>query len=363
MEDINDKITGGSLPAAEWNQLPSELQNVIEALGITLAGGDLNQLGKAIAGYAANSSFYTDSGVADAYVLTTIGSKQSLTAYTDGAEFEFEAGNENTGGAATVNVAGLGLKDIKLKGGANPPVGHISGRVKLKFDNSNDRCELIRSGMSILTVVSATDATWDFQPDTKSYNIFAIGGGGGGGGVDGQGSGTAACSEGGGGGGRSRLTRSQVPSSLNITIGAGGTAGAAGNNDGSVGGDTTVVDNDTGLVVNIDASGGPGGQGRVASASPSAFEGSEGGGASGGDVNLTGSASTCAQSDGILRIALSTSGAGIDGAGSVPGAKSVTGADADTFGAGGGSTSINDVGTNLAGGDGYQGVVIIEEFF
>ena len=81
MQDLNDKITGNSLTAPEWNEVPSEIQNIIEGLGITLSGGDLNQLGKAIAGYVANGSFYTDSGAADAYVLSVIGSKQALPAY------------------------------------------------------------------------------------------------------------------------------------------------------------------------------------------------------------------------------------------------------------------------------------------
>ena len=65
MEDLNDKVTAGTLTAAEWNQVPSEIQNVIENLGITLSGADLNQLGKGIAGYIANGTFYTDSGAAE----------------------------------------------------------------------------------------------------------------------------------------------------------------------------------------------------------------------------------------------------------------------------------------------------------
>ncbi len=141
MQDLNDKITGGTLTAIEWNEVPSELQNVIESLGISLSSGDLNQLGKAIAGYVANGLFYTDSGAADAYVLTQIGSKQALTQYTDGSVFEFIAGNDNTG-ASTVNVAGLGLKDIKIPGGAAPAAGAVSGRTILKFDSGNDWCEL-----------------------------------------------------------------------------------------------------------------------------------------------------------------------------------------------------------------------------
>lgn len=112
MLDLNDKVSGNSLTAAEWNQVPSEIQNVIESLGISLSGADLEQLGKAIAGYVANGDFYTDSGVSDAYVLTPVGLKKSPPAYTDGSRIRFYAGNSNTG-ASTVNVGGLGVVSIK----------------------------------------------------------------------------------------------------------------------------------------------------------------------------------------------------------------------------------------------------------
>ena len=146
MQLLNDKVDGSGspenvLPAAEWNQLPTELQNIITALGMTLSNGDLNQLGKALAGYVANGAFYTDSGIADAYVLNTVGGKQSLPEYTDGAEVEFIATNPNTG-AATVNVTGNGVKNIKINGGIDPSAGDINGRTILKFDDANDWFEL-----------------------------------------------------------------------------------------------------------------------------------------------------------------------------------------------------------------------------
>lgn len=112
MQDLNDKIAGSSLSASEWNQVPSEIQNVIESLGVALSGADLNQLGKAIAGYVANGDFYVDSGVSDAYVLSPVGLKKSPPAYTNGSKIRFYAGNSNTG-ASTVNVGGLGVVSIK----------------------------------------------------------------------------------------------------------------------------------------------------------------------------------------------------------------------------------------------------------
>lgn len=145
MQDLNDKITGGTLLSAEWNEVPGEIQNVIESLGITLSVGDLNQLGKAIAGYVANGDFYTDSGAANSYVLTQIGNKKAATAYTDGFKVRFVAANDNTS-ASTVNVAGLGVKSIKLVGGADPGAGAISGRMECVYDIANDRFELAAAG-------------------------------------------------------------------------------------------------------------------------------------------------------------------------------------------------------------------------
>ncbi len=163
MQDLNDKITGNTLTAVEWNEVPSEIQNVIEGLGQTLTSGDLNQLGKAIAGYVSNGNFYTESGIADAYVLSVVGLKQRAPTYTNGFKITFIAGNTNTG-ASTVNVAGLGVKNIKLSGGGNPLAGSISGRVALIFDGPNDRFELLNARIDRLN--PDTLAIW--QDDTSA---------------------------------------------------------------------------------------------------------------------------------------------------------------------------------------------------
>lgn len=142
MKDLNDFVTGNTLTAADFVIPMSEVQNVVEGTGQTLSAGDLDQLGKGIANYVANGDFYTDSGAAGAYVLTEIGSKQAPTAYTDGMRVRFEAANANTG-ASTVNVAGLGVKNIKLSGGTDPAAGDISGRTELVYDASNGWFELL----------------------------------------------------------------------------------------------------------------------------------------------------------------------------------------------------------------------------
>jgi len=185
MQDLNDKLTGQSLQASEWNQVPSEIQAVIESLGIALSGADLAQLAKAIAGYVANGTFYTDSGVADAYVLTTIGLKKSPTAYTDGFTAVFRPGNANTG-ACTVNVAGLGVKSIKTSSGVDPAASTLlaSKLVTLSYDLANDWFEIVVPQILITdkiqpisASVGASALTITLNPTTLDFRSSVLGSG------------------------------------------------------------------------------------------------------------------------------------------------------------------------------------------
>lgn len=183
MEDLNDKITGETLEAQEFVQPMSEIQNVIEQLGQALTSSDLNQLGKGIAGYVANSNFYTDSGIADAYVLSKIGLKQTATSYTDGFKASFIAGNTNTG-ASTANIAGLGIKNIKISNGLDPVPGDISGWVNLRFDSANDWLELINPfsatpPFQFETLQQAVDNTSIYENATIILKERTAGNGGG----------------------------------------------------------------------------------------------------------------------------------------------------------------------------------------
>jgi len=182
MQSLIGKITGDSLTAAEWNQLPAEVQNVITALGITLSSGSLNQLGQAIAGYVANGTFYTDSGVADAYVLATVGSKQVLPAYTDDAAFVFFPGNTNTG-ASTANVGGLGVKNIKTRDGRDPAAGMLRAgqRVELRYDAANGWLTLVSAvgvdgTAEILPFTFASDANDTLTDGENTFSRIEISG-------------------------------------------------------------------------------------------------------------------------------------------------------------------------------------------
>lgn len=129
MQNLTGKGTGDDLTAVEWNQLPQEVQNVITDTGQTLTDGDLNQLGKGAAAYAAVSDYYTDSGVANAYVLSPISGFQAPVAYFDGMRARFFPSNANSGGTATVNINGLGVRDIVRQDGVG-----MSSDTELQLD-------------------------------------------------------------------------------------------------------------------------------------------------------------------------------------------------------------------------------------
>jgi hypothetical protein len=81
----------------------------------------------------ANGTFYTDSGAADAYVLTAISPRQTPPLLTDGFTCRFLASAPNAG-ASTVNVGGFGVKDIKHPDGSALDGGDIGSLAELVYD-------------------------------------------------------------------------------------------------------------------------------------------------------------------------------------------------------------------------------------
>jgi len=118
--DIVDQVIDGELSPSEYNQHIGSNQNVIESSGQILSNSDLFQLAKATASYATVSSFYTDSGIANAYVFDPIANFQAPSAYEVGLLVRARIANENTG-ASTINVATLGVVNIKLADGTTDP--------------------------------------------------------------------------------------------------------------------------------------------------------------------------------------------------------------------------------------------------
>lgn len=84
-----------------------------------------------------SNDFYTDSGAANAYVLTAGANTIPQTAYFEGMIVEFVADNANTT-ASTVNVSGLGAKDISATYGSLTALttGQLSGLTRLIYDGT-----------------------------------------------------------------------------------------------------------------------------------------------------------------------------------------------------------------------------------
>jgi len=128
MADFNtSKVDGNTVTSAEWNQF-ADIDNIITTSGQTPASGDLNQLGIAAARYSSGGQFYTDSGTANAYVLTPVSPFKApvdaTNGYFNGMIVVFRAGNANTG-ASTVNVNGAGVKNLQKEDGSALAAGDI----------------------------------------------------------------------------------------------------------------------------------------------------------------------------------------------------------------------------------------------
>jgi len=146
MRDIPTQITGGNFAADDFNDIPNELEGAILSTGQTLSSADLYQLAKAVAAYSAGGDYYTDSGTADNYVLTPVGSKKSPPAYFAGMKIRFRAGANNTG-ACNANAGALGVKSIKLADGTTDPQAgdiNILCDTTLVYDGTNLRIEGIK---------------------------------------------------------------------------------------------------------------------------------------------------------------------------------------------------------------------------
>jgi len=87
-----------------------------------------------------NTEFYyaNESGAADAYVLDANDGNENPQSYFLGLRVLFVATNDNTG-ASTIDVAGLGVKDIKKSFGSSDDVqaGDISGQTELIYDGTS----------------------------------------------------------------------------------------------------------------------------------------------------------------------------------------------------------------------------------
>lgn len=144
MSDFNtSKIDGNTVGAIEWNQF-ADVDNLVINSGQTPSTSNLDQLAIASARYSSGGQFFTDSGTANAYVLTPVSPFKSPVSsgagegYFNGMIIIFRAGNANSG-ASTINVNSAGVKNLKKANGTDVATGDIltTRDVSFRYDGTN----------------------------------------------------------------------------------------------------------------------------------------------------------------------------------------------------------------------------------
>jgi len=154
--NISDKTIGSSYTATEFNSFKNETQTAITAAGLTLTTTtDQLATSQTISGQTAHD--YSDSGVADAYVLSRTGTLVQPDTYVDGMRITFVTANANTG-PATANMSAIGVKNIKRP----DDTALIGGEII-----ANERVELIYS-----TAAESGTGAWLMSPWNKNILSF-----------------------------------------------------------------------------------------------------------------------------------------------------------------------------------------------
>jgi hypothetical protein len=218
-------------------------------------------------------------------------------------------------------------------------------------------------------VVQVFTASGTYTPTVGMITAVAecVGGGGSGGGYAGAGSVSGGAGGGGGGGyARKYLTASDIGASKTVTIGAGGTAPSAGNNNGNAGADSCITTSTCVSGQLVAGKGGGGGGGGTSGGGGSAGQAGVGGQAGTGDIKFPGSTGT-----GGIYTPTGNSMIGGQGGSSYFGGQSNSGVkcasaaqngnQGDNYGVGGQGACSAAAASNAAGGAGGGGVCIVTE--
>lgn len=148
--NIETKKTGSSLSSSEFNQIPDELENIITNAGIEKSATNLTQISQSISQMVGDADFYSTSGTANDIILSPVSPRLAPASLTNGLRVRFKAIYNNTD-VATVNVAGLGAKNI-TSNDVNIASGNIvADKVyELVYKLSTDSFELMTRDFSSL---------------------------------------------------------------------------------------------------------------------------------------------------------------------------------------------------------------------
>lgn len=337
-----------------------QIDRAIEAAGLTTDDADLTQLPKAIRSQAMN--YRVAGGTANA-LTATLDPAPSSWAEINGAPLRLRIATSNSG-AATLNVNGLGAKNVRtLAGDALISGDLIAGSImEFIYDQTSDTVLVInlQKGIGPYAIGSiykiTSSQTWTRPAGCRAILVEGIGGGGGGGGSQNSTAGNLSQGGGGGAGGYFLKLIINPDPSYNVTIGAGGSSAV--NSNGNSGGTTSW-----GSVAS--ATGGSGGSVLGNGSSLNASSCGSGGSGTGGDINGNGSPGQRG-----VRLSGSTGYAG-NGAPSALGGGGLglgtngggSTANASGYGAGGGG-ALASIGANgYPGGDGSPGIIKVWEFY
>ena len=169
MEDLANKLTGGTLTASEWNQLAQEMQSIITARNQILSAGDLTQGSKSLSNAVAEDDWYTDSGSANTYILSTQGSIPGITSYEEGHRVRFVPAASSTSTTITVDVNGLGAVPVVAEVGSSL-IGNeivLNKMVELRYFDSFSSFIIVPSARSSLNTTSQEVLTELDIPNTQ----------------------------------------------------------------------------------------------------------------------------------------------------------------------------------------------------
>lgn len=209
--------------------------------------------------------------------------------------------------------------------------------------------------------VFTADGAFVKDPDAVGVIVEVVGGGGGGGGTMATGSGERSTAGGGGGGGYARkaFAASGLAASEPIAIGAGGTAGPVGDNDGGAGGTTSFG---AGATL-VHGTGGLGGAGSGTSGSGLQSLGGEGGDGVNGDLNISGDKGGIGAQGYNAVLSNIGYGGGSQLGPSVYGGANAAGVAGAAHGGGGSGAQNNPSLAGKAGGAGAKGVVVVTTYY
>lgn len=123
--------------AESLNAFTQELNNIITNMGLTISDTTWDQVFNAVVKGIMTGTFFEYSGTANAVILTSLGSKTAAATYYDGYQASFISTTVNTG-ATTINIDGIGVKDLKTIDGDDLSGGEVTGFMTVVYRSDED---------------------------------------------------------------------------------------------------------------------------------------------------------------------------------------------------------------------------------